>query len=117
MMTRVCVLERQKGPISGYQAAMEQVTEQNRVRLIVVDDQALLRASLSRFLATQPDLEVVGECGTSAEALGILKSSAVDVVLLDFEYSREQGNDFMSDARQVGYQGKFLILAGSLDLR
>lgn len=96
---------------------MEQATEQIPIRLMVVDDQALLRASLSRFLATQPDLEVVGECGTSAEALGLLRTSTVDVVLLDFEYGREQGNDFMSDARQAGFQGKFLILAGSLDLR
>jgi DNA-binding NarL/FixJ family response regulator len=96
---------------------MEQATEQTRIRLMVVDDQALLRASLSRFLATQADLEVVGECGTSAEALGILKSSTVDVVLLDFDSGREQGNDFMSDAREAGFPGRFLILAASLDLR
>jgi DNA-binding NarL/FixJ family response regulator len=57
------------------------------------------------------------ECGTSAEALGVIKASAVDVVLLDFDVGTEHGNDFISVARQAGYQGRFLIVAGSADVR
>jgi DNA-binding NarL/FixJ family response regulator len=40
----------------------------------------------------------------------------VDVVLLDFDVGAEQGNDFIPAARQAGYQGRFLIVAGSANV-
>lgn len=80
---------------------------------MLLDEQALFRASLARFLASQPGFEVVGECGTSADALEILKASPVDVVLLDFDRSR--GDPFIPAARNAGYQGRFLIVAGTAD--
>jgi DNA-binding NarL/FixJ family response regulator len=83
----------------------------------LLDDNGLFRASLGRWLASEPDLEVAGECGTSAQALDILKGTAVDVVLLDFDLGTEHGNDFISAARKAGYQGRFLIVAGSANVR
>jgi DNA-binding NarL/FixJ family response regulator len=41
----------------------------------------------------------------------------VDVVLLDFEVGPDHGTDFISAARQAGYQGRFLIVAGLADVR
>jgi DNA-binding NarL/FixJ family response regulator len=96
---------------------MDDQTQQSRIRLILLDDHGLFRSSLSRLLALEPGLEVAGECGTSAEALEVLKSSVVDLVLLDFDAGMELGNDFISSARQAGYQGRFLIVAGSPDVR
>jgi two-component system, NarL family, nitrate/nitrite response regulator NarL len=94
----------------------DQILE-NRIRLVLLEDHGLFRVSLGRFLASKPDLEVVAECGTSAEALEVLKASTVDVVLLDFDVDREPGTDFISTARQAGYQGRFLIVAGEADVR
>src|SRR5580658_7358647 len=88
----------------------------HRIRIVLVDQLGLFRASLARFLASEPDFEVVGECGTAAEALGLLKGSTPDVILLDFEVGAERGTDFMSAARQANYQGHFLILAGAPDV-
>jgi DNA-binding NarL/FixJ family response regulator len=93
-----------------------------RLRLLLLDGYGLFRTSLARFLAQEPDLEVVGECGNSAEALECLqretlKGAAVDLVLLDFEIGAEKGSDFISTAQQAGYQGRFLIVAGSDDLQ
>jgi len=98
--------------------ATEAMTDQkeNRTRLVLVDELGLFRTSLSQLLASEPGLEVVGACGTAAEALDILGGSAVDVVLLDFEIGTEQGSDFISAARQSGYQGRFLIVAGAVDV-
>jgi two-component system nitrate/nitrite response regulator NarL len=95
---------------------MSDQTQESRIRLLLLDDHGLFRASLSRWLASEPDLEVAGECGSSAEALEVLKGSTVDVVLLDFDVGAEHGNDFISAARQAGYQGRFLIVAASADL-
>jgi two-component system nitrate/nitrite response regulator NarL len=105
-------------PISAAQhGAMNNPTPKGRLRLALLDDHGLFRASLSRLLGSEPDLEVAGECGTSAEALEVLKGSTVDVVLLDFDIGTEHGNDFISSARRAGYQGRFLIVAGSADVR
>lgn len=88
-----------------------------RIRLVLLDDHVLFRASLSRVLALEPGFEVAGECGTPAEALDILKAAPADVILLDFKALGTDGNDFMSVARQAGYHGRFLIVAGTLDAR
>ena len=90
-------------------------TEENRIRLVILDDHGLFRASLARLLASESGFEVVGECATSAEALQMFNGSPVDVVLLDFDFGAEHANDLISAARQAGYQGRFLIVAGTTD--
>jgi DNA-binding NarL/FixJ family response regulator len=96
---------------------MEEQIAENRIRLVLVDAQVLFRASLGRFLATQPGFELTGECGTAAEALEILTDSSVDVVLSDLELRTERGDDLISAARSAGYKGRFLIVAGAADAR
>lgn len=85
--------------------------ERKRVRLLLLDSHALFRGSLARFLS-ECNFEVIGECSNSGEALEVLRSSPVEIVLLDFDLGPESGNDFISKAREAGYQGHFLIVAG-----
>lgn len=96
---------------------MSQPTQENRIRLLLLDDQALLRASLAHFLASEPDLLVVGECGTLSEALEILSVSPIDVILLDFDHAMEGGDGLISAAYRHGFQGRFLIVADSADIK
>jgi DNA-binding NarL/FixJ family response regulator len=79
----------------------------NRIRIVLVDALGLFRGSLAHFLASEPDFEVVGECGTAAEALGLLKGSTPDVILLDFEIGAERGTDFMSLCQAGQLSGAF----------
>jgi DNA-binding NarL/FixJ family response regulator len=88
---------------------------QNQIRLVLVDEQVLYRASLGHYLAAQPGLGVAGECGSSSEALEILSGSAVDIVILDLFAGTETG--LISAARDAGYQGRFLIVAETADAR
>jgi DNA-binding NarL/FixJ family response regulator len=92
---------------------MDEQTTENRIRLLLVDDQVLFRTSLARFLATQPGLELAGECGTATEAVEILNGLPVDVVLSDLDLRTERGDDLISAARRAGYTGRFLIVAGT----
>jgi DNA-binding NarL/FixJ family response regulator len=92
-------------------------TQEDPIRLLLLDDQALLRASLAHFLASEPDLQVVGECGTPREALEILKTAPVDVVLLDFGHAMESSGSLISSAQRDGFQGRFLVVAESSDVR
>ncbi|GAB3744182.1 response regulator [Microlunatus parietis] len=52
-------------------------------RVLIVDDQALLRGSFRVLLETEPGLTVVGEAGTGTEAVALAAELAPDVVLMD----------------------------------
>ena len=94
---------------------MSENPEQNRIRLLLLDSHGLFRASLARFLASESNFEVVGDSSNTAQALDTLRSSTVEIVLLDFNLGPESGNDFISKAREAGYQGCFLIVAGAAE--
>ncbi|MFJ3384945.1 MULTISPECIES: response regulator [unclassified Curtobacterium] len=53
------------------------------IRVLVVDDQAIVRDGLVTVLSLVPDLEVVGEASDGAEALAAVAEHAPDVVLMD----------------------------------
>ncbi|MEU6732342.1 response regulator [Streptomyces physcomitrii] len=61
------------------------------IRVMLVDDQVLLRTGFRMVLAAQPDMEVVAEAGDGAEALEVLRATAVDVVLMDVRMPRLDG--------------------------
>jgi DNA-binding NarL/FixJ family response regulator len=61
------------------------------IRVILVDDQVLLRTGFRMVLAAQPDMEVVAEAGDGAEAIDILRATAADVVLMDVRMPRLDG--------------------------
>jgi DNA-binding NarL/FixJ family response regulator len=57
--------------------------EERPIRVVVVDDQPLVRAGFAMVLDAQPDIDVVGEAGDGAEALALLDRTAADVVVMD----------------------------------
>jgi DNA-binding NarL/FixJ family response regulator len=75
------------------------------IRLLVVDNQALFRESLSHLFAAQPDMEVAGQCGAAGDALQQLRENAVDVLVV----TGRLGLQFVSDARAQSNAGIVLI--------
>jgi DNA-binding NarL/FixJ family response regulator len=61
------------------------------IRLLVVDDDPLVRSALVLMLGGQPDLEVVGEAGNGHEALTMVDSVRPAVVLMDIRMPRMSG--------------------------
>jgi DNA-binding NarL/FixJ family response regulator len=53
------------------------------IRVVIVDDQSLVRAGFRMVLSSQQDLAVVGEAGDGAEALRLLAHTPADVVVMD----------------------------------
>ncbi len=84
------------------------------IRLLLLDDHVLFRESLSRLLASEADFLIVGNCGTSAEALEILRQNPVDIVLLDFDLGDDHGSGFISAARGAGYTGRILMVTAGM---
>lgn len=57
---------------------------ENRIRLLIVDDHAVVRKGLVMMLRLEPDFEIVGEAENGAKAVKLAKQLQPDLVLLDF---------------------------------
>jgi DNA-binding NarL/FixJ family response regulator len=61
------------------------------IRVLVVDDQELVRQGLSGLLATQPDLQIVGEAATGQSAIAQVEQLQPDIVLMDIRMPEMDG--------------------------
>jgi DNA-binding NarL/FixJ family response regulator len=68
------------------------------IRVVLVDDQQMVRAGFRMVIDSQPDLTVVGEAGDGAAAVDLLARTPADVVLMDI---RMPGVDGIEATRQV----------------
>jgi two-component system, chemotaxis family, protein-glutamate methylesterase/glutaminase len=66
-----------------------------KIRVLICDDSALMRAMLTEIINTAPDLEVVGSAADPLEARGLIKQLDPDVLTLDVEMPRMSGLDFL----------------------
>jgi DNA-binding NarL/FixJ family response regulator len=86
-----------------------------KTRIVLVDDHAIVRLGLTALLNDQPDMEVVGEAGTAAEAIKAVEKLQPDVVLMDIRLPGEGG---IEATRQVTAQfpkSKVVILTSFAD--
>lgn len=65
--------------------------ESPRIRVLVVDDQALVRRGMTLMLAVEPDMEVVGQASDGVEAVEMAQQLRPDVVLMDLHMPRKGG--------------------------
>lgn len=68
------------------------------IRVLLADDQALLRGTFRLLLDSVPDIEVVGEASDGAEAVLLARSTQADLVLMDI---RMPGTDGIEATRQI----------------
>ena len=85
----------------------------SNIRIVIADDHAILRESVSALLATQPDFEVVGMAGNGQEALNLVREQSPDVLLLDLFMPEFDGFDVLRTLDRAGSRVATMILTGS----
>ncbi|MBW0254193.1 response regulator transcription factor [Cellulomonas sp. PS-H5] len=63
------------------------------IRVLIADDEDMIRTALAALLRLEPDLDVVAECASGAEALAVAERARPDVCLLDLEMPGIDGID------------------------
>lgn len=69
------------------------------LRVLIVDDEPLIRTGIRKDLAELPGVEIAGECGSVAETVETIRSTHFDLVLLDIQMPDGTGFDVI---RQIG---------------
>lgn len=83
------------------------------VRVLIVDDQQMVRAGFRMLVDSQPDMVVVGEAGDGREAIAMLEETAPDVVLMDVRMPRMDG---VEATGQIAPRGPRVIVLTTFDL-
>jgi len=81
------------------------------IRVLVVDDHAIVREGLRHVLGTVEGFLMVGEAGDSRKALELAETERPDVVLLDINLGNESGLDVARRLRASGSNARILILS------
>lgn len=89
-------------------------TASKAIRILLIDDHALFRESVARLLDAEPGFEVVGDCSSTTQALRILKSSQVDMILLDLDLGTERGADLLEKLQVEAFAGKVLLVTAGV---
>jgi DNA-binding NarL/FixJ family response regulator len=80
------------------------------IRVLLVDDQPLVRAGLSRILRARDGFEIVGECEDGAEALEAVAADRPDVVLMDVRMKNMDGAEATRRLREMDGSPPVLVL-------
>jgi DNA-binding NarL/FixJ family response regulator len=87
------------------------------IRVVLVDEHAVLRQGLRRLLEDEPDIEVVGEAGNGLEAVAVTRGLAPDMVLMDAVMPRLSGLEATKQIKQSNPATAILVLSAYGDDR
>lgn len=70
-------------------------TSSESIKILIIDDHAIVRAGLRMLIESRQNLEVVGETGCGADALASIAREKPDIILLDLDLDGENGLDLL----------------------
>ncbi len=89
----------------------EQIDKESMIRVLLVDDQPVVRRGLRVRFQLEQDMQVVGEASTGREALTLAQTLTPDVVLLDIQMPGMDGIEATAALRTIVPQSAVVILS------
>ena len=80
------------------------------IRILVVDDESVVRDGVVTILSFQPDMKVVGEAENGIKAVEIARQTKPDVVLLDMVMPKQNGLETIPKLKSVSPNSRILVL-------
>lgn len=86
---------------------------ENRIRIVIADDHAVLRESLTALLQSQPDFEVLGAASNGEEAVRLVQEHHPEVLVLDLFMPESDGFNVLRTLEKAGNRVASVVLTGS----
>lgn len=86
------------------------MTVTNQTRVLLVEDDELMRAGIAALLFTDPRLSLVGEAGDGPQALALFESERPDVVIMDLRLPGISGTSLIAMMKQRRADARILVL-------
>lgn len=83
-----------------------------RIRILIVDDHAVVRAGLRMLIDQDPAMKVIGVAGNPSEALAVAASEQPNVIILDILLGDEDGLTILPKLRELAKSARVLVLTG-----
>ena len=81
------------------------------IRVVIADDHELIRDGMSKLIEKQGDITLAGEASTAEEAMSLLKTEKVDVLVLDIGLPDKDGIDLLKEIKAERMRTRVLILS------
>src|SRR5215510_11477628 len=85
------------------------------IRILIIDDQAIVSTSLRFLLESMPCVKVVGETANSYDAFTAARNEHPDIILLDIDLGDTYGLDLLPDLLSTAPQARVVVLTGLRD--
>jgi len=86
-----------------------------KIRILLADDHAIVRAGIRQFLESAPDMEVVAEAGDGEQAISLIQAESPDVAVLDIQMPKATGIEVTRWAKSNAQGVGILILTAYND--
>lgn len=86
-----------------------------KIRILIADDHAIVREGLRALLATESDLELVGEASDGVQAVSKAHALKPDVILLDMMMPRKDGLEALIEIKQANPDARVIVLTSFSD--
>ncbi|HLL76949.1 MAG TPA: response regulator transcription factor [Pyrinomonadaceae bacterium] len=90
-------------------------TDDKPIRVLLVDDHAIIRDGLRDLIATRPGMLCVGDADNRADAVALAAREQPDVVVLDLDLGADSGLDVLPELLRVAAGASVIILTGMRD--
>jgi len=91
------------------------VSDRGPIRILIVDDHAILRKGLRMLIEDQPGMSVIGEASNGAEAVEIATREQPEIILLDLDLGGKNGLDLLPELISTSNLVRVIVLTGVRD--
>ncbi len=98
------------GPVPGAVSRAGAVSGARRIKVVIADDEPLIRAGIRMILTSDPEIEVVAEATNGREAVDLARAHAADVVLLDIQMPVLDGLSALPELRRAAPAARVIVL-------
>jgi DNA-binding NarL/FixJ family response regulator len=84
--------------------------EAETIRVLVVDDHPIMRVGIAAIINAQPDMKVVGQAGTAAEAVRLFNVERPDLTLMDLRLPDRSGVEAIRSIRAISPKARIVVL-------